>query len=1700
MPGIAQAVVNVRPDLTGFAGLLRTELEKQLKLVGAEARTITLNAKFAPGTQAALQSQLNKMTGLRVEVVPFITKKSINQLRAEIGIVPIDVALAGGQAQRIANQVSNAAGVPAPGSPRQRAARAVQEAPDASLAVLNARKALEAETVSLQQAELNLANATAALAAAELREQQQNELGSTNRARLASVVTAQGKDTVALAEAQAIAAREADAQAKALAEQAAAADLAEQKMLILAESNDLATVSSEKQALAAIGVAEALDKQAIAVEKLALARQQGAAASVTGPLERQVTRAGIGVQAAQAKQQDVLDAEAAAANAPALAAQRDAEASAARVAAAGTAADERALAVKKVLAQEIKTVAQAEDLVARAIAAERAQVHALEVAQAELNEAQIKFRTSEAATASEVVRNSERRLAAIEAQVEAERQLGLAQQKVNEIALVGQDIARTPLSAAKASRSLAGKGAEFAGEAATQATAAGNAELARQATNLQAVALGEKAAAEASIERINALKAQEPVARRINQIQNQLALGANADESLAVRRRASIRADQLATTTLAQFSTVLKQAEAPTIALTQELQGKARAQLLAVDADIAAAAAADKAAAAAAKQATVLSQAQRGATATGATFLGLRGAVLSASGGFLAATVAVTALAKVIGTASQLQQSFNVFQSVSGATAEQMAKVSAEATSLGKDLTLPATSANDAAEAFTSLSKAGLSVNDTLAAGRGVLELSAAAQISVGDASNIVATQLNAFGLAGTEATKVADLLAGASIEAQGEITDFALAFQQVAAVAHQVELPLSTTTAVLTQFARAGLRGSDAGTSLRTLLLRLVPTTKAAAQAQEDLGIRINRSIPIGQQFSNLIDQYSAALSRLGPIAQQEALTKIFGQDAIRGASITLTQSSQALALVESNVSQAGLAGELADARMKGLSGSVEGLKSNVETLAATLGTTLLPVLTSIATTLTDVVSAADDAAKALSAVGDVTIKPLVDILPGGTDTLAQVGLALGAGLGLKKLIDSRRKAVEVAKTTDAEILESTVVMEEQRVIAVNSAGEAQITTAKAVADAEVAASERAGAAAGRAAKRAKEAALSNKALGISIAAIIAGQALQDQGGTTGRVGGAVSTIGTTALIGNSILPGGAGAIIGAGAGVAIAGLKEGQRDFLENQAQWNALTYPEQIAALKEIAGVKGGFLGPKAGQFLSVFGLELKTPPPIPASAFAALPTQAIPTLDLSNINQGSGLLRTSLAFPSLFTTPEFSKIGGNNGDTQKAISLAQGTARAEAELQLALAQAADDKAGSADAINQLIKLDQNRLKALDNEINSSIAHETPEHLKQIVKDKQEQTKLVNEIAGFNKQLDDALKKAFTVPTDIQVAVINAGPTKTLDDNLAAQERVAAATKKALIDARNAKKKNVDEINRLTIASAQADADVASTQNQINDQAKAAAAQAISDQAAKLQIAADAAGNIGAAENKYIAFLKEQTQIAGQTTQQEIAATKAYNDEIDKRANALQAVVDASVSLRDKRTAFLLQIAQSTPGIKDDATVLNRQIADDRKDIIAIQARIKSEHAKGLLLIKLQSQIVDERADIFAKQQAIKGLQSDSGFSLQDLFQESVKQFTEFSSNVSQGGVSTGGAARAAVAGGILAQRPGVQDRLHTVSQDQLKEATRTNQLLSDILTTLKPDTKGGTSVDDQTAGSTKADRARRLGRVSFFAGHG
>jgi TP901 family phage tail tape measure protein len=336
-----------------------------------------------------------------------------------------------------------------------------------------------------------------------------------------------------------------------------------------------------------------------------------------------------------------------------------------------------------------------------------------------------------------------------------------------------------------------------------------------------------------------------------------------------------------------------------------------------------------------------------------AGLLGLRAAagttaVIGLGAVSLAAIAAGNALRTAVASASGLERQLNIFQATVGASALEMEQASAAAEQLGSDIRLPGVSAQDAASSINLLARAGLSVQDSIEGSRGTLALAAAAMTDVGTASTITASALNSFGLAGADASRVADLLTGASIEAQGEITDMALALQQASAVANLAGLSLEDTVTFITQLAQAGLRGSDAGTSLRVALIRLIAPTSAAAGQLKELGVRIRDAQ--GNVRPEIFTDLQAALQGLDEAASQRVLFKIFGTDALRAAAILGREGPKAFDATQEAITKLGLAEEVAAGQTKGLSGDFERLKNEAGETALVVGQLASPVLSGLA------------------------------------------------------------------------------------------------------------------------------------------------------------------------------------------------------------------------------------------------------------------------------------------------------------------------------------------------------------------------------------------------------------------------------------------------------------------------------------------------------------------------------------------------------------------------------------------------------------------------------------------------------------------------------------------------------------------------------------------------------------------------------
>lgn len=335
----------------------------------------------------------------------------------------------------------------------------------------------------------------------------------------------------------------------------------------------------------------------------------------------------------------------------------------------------------------------------------------------------------------------------------------------------------------------------------------------------------------------------------------------------------------------------------------------------------------------------------------------------------------------MLNAAGDFQQGMNIFQEVSGATAAQMQLVSARAEQLGNDITLPGVSARTAADAMIELSKAGLSVNDTLAAGKGVLALAKAGQLDTAQAAEIAANALLAFNLAGSEASRVADLLAAAANASSADVSDMGLALQQSASVAAQTKRPIEDLTTQIALMANNGIKGADAGTSLKTMLSRLSAPTDDAAGLMKSLGVNIYDATGTMKNTRTIIGDFTKALQGKTDAQKNDILYTIFGSDAIRAANIVIGGGIQKYDDMAKSVGKAGAAQELAAAYSKGLKGNVEALNNAVETAGLRLGKVMLPAAESLtgalATGLNPAIDKAFSVGGRLAALVGTTLSP---------------------------------------------------------------------------------------------------------------------------------------------------------------------------------------------------------------------------------------------------------------------------------------------------------------------------------------------------------------------------------------------------------------------------------------------------------------------------------------------------------------------------------------------------------------------------------------------------------------------------------------------------------------------------------------------------------------------------------------------------
>ena len=183
-------------------------------------------------------------------------------------------------------------------------------------------------------------------------------------------------------------------------------------------------------------------------------------------------------------------------------------------------------------------------------------------------------------------------------------------------------------------------------------------------------------------------------------------------------------------------------------------------------------------------------------------------------------------------TAMDFEAQLSEIKALTGLEADEMAKVKEKAMELGQATVFGNT---EVAKGMSELLKAGVSVKDVLGdATEAALDLAVAGDLQLPDAAEIMSTAMNAFKV--SDPTHAADILAGAANASATSVSELRYSLAACSAVAAGAGMSFEDTNTALAVFAQNGLKGSDAGTSLKSMITNLIPKGKTAITTFERL------------------------------------------------------------------------------------------------------------------------------------------------------------------------------------------------------------------------------------------------------------------------------------------------------------------------------------------------------------------------------------------------------------------------------------------------------------------------------------------------------------------------------------------------------------------------------------------------------------------------------------------------------------------------------------------------------------------------------------------------------------------------------------------------------------------------------------------------------------------------------------------------
>ena len=299
-------------------------------------------------------------------------------------------------------------------------------------------------------------------------------------------------------------------------------------------------------------------------------------------------------------------------------------------------------------------------------------------------------------------------------------------------------------------------------------------------------------------------------------------------------------------------------------------------------------------------------------------------------------------------------------QALSNASEQDMERLTETAKEMGA---VTKYSGTESAEAFTYMAQAGWDTQSMISGIGGIMSLAASDGIELAQATDIVANALTAFGLTASDTARFADVLAVASSATNTDVAGLGEAFKYVAPVAGALKYNIEDVSMALGLMSNNGIKGSMAGTALKTSLANLASPTDSMAAVMDKYNISLLDGEGNMKSLGEVMDNLRSSLGGLDEAEQTAAASTLFGKEAMAGMlSIINTSEEDYRSLAEQIENSAGAADRMAETMQDNLAGTLEQLGGAVETVQLTLGERMEPYISAIAGGLTDAMPMIED------------------------------------------------------------------------------------------------------------------------------------------------------------------------------------------------------------------------------------------------------------------------------------------------------------------------------------------------------------------------------------------------------------------------------------------------------------------------------------------------------------------------------------------------------------------------------------------------------------------------------------------------------------------------------------------------------------------------------------------------------------------